>query len=227
VFIGPQPSVAFAVKRDFFGLRTFIRQATVVSITEADPEATLPVPALICYTLRDDRVGSLQAVWEPLRVIQWFLRRRLAGLRALARHGARMLRRAGLRNGLRFGGTMVGGLAPARARRIVAAIIAADPQQWGDRFASARLTIAAPDAEDDFDAAPARALARLQAHAGEQLATLALDQLVICGHHVGAFLVAPDGLAGLALMLRVARSGSVAALTAIWSPAPRVLTGDE
>ena len=79
VFIAPQPSVKFAVKRDFFGLHTLIRQATVVSITEADPGAVLPVPALICYTLRDGLVGSLQAVWEPRPVIGWFLKRNTDG----------------------------------------------------------------------------------------------------------------------------------------------------
>ena len=77
------------VKRDFFGLHTLIRQATVVSVTEADPEAVLPVPALICYTLRDGLVGSLQAVWEPRHVIAWFIKRKAAGLKALGRHGAR------------------------------------------------------------------------------------------------------------------------------------------
>lgn len=221
VFIGPQPSVAFAVKRDFCGLRTLIRQATVVSITEADPDAVLPVPALIAYTLRDGLVGSLQAVWEPRHVIAWFLGRRFAGLRALSRHGARMMGRAGLGNGLRFGMTLAGGLRRDDARALVLAIASGDADQWSCPT-TAKITIGCETAEESFDGAPVPAIERLQAHAGGSLARLVIDQLVICGHHIGAFLVDPDGEGGLALMLRVKR-GEVAAMTALWSGTRRVL----
>jgi hypothetical protein len=221
VFIGPQPSVAFAVKRDFCGLRTLIRQATVVSVTEADPEAVLPVPALIAYTLRDGLVGSLQAVWEPRQVIAWFFGRRFAGLRALGRHGARMMGRAGLGNGLRFGMTLAGGLRRDDARALVLAIASGDADQWSCPT-TAKITIGCETAEDSFDGAPVPAIERLQAHASGALARLVIDQLVICGHHIGAFLVDPDGEGGLALMLRVKR-GEVAAMTALWSATRRVL----
>ncbi len=222
VFIGPQPSVAFDVKRDYYGVRTLIRQATVVSVTEADPVATLPVPALIRYTLRDGRVGSLQAVWEPRLVIQWFLRRKAKGLLALTRHGARMMSRAGLRNGLRFGGTLVGGLGRDRARVLVELIGRGDPEQWAQQLGSAELTVAGPDFEERLDS-PTAALERLQSLSTNALARLQIDQIVVCGGHVGAFLTDPGGDGALALMLRASSRGEVQALTAVWSPAPLVL----
>lgn len=221
VFIGPQPSVKFDVKRDFFGLHTLIRQATVVSITEADPEAVLPVPALICYSLRDGLVGSLQAVWEPRHVIAWFIKRKAAGLKALSRHGARMIGRAGVLNGMRFGKTLVGGLRHDDARALVHAIISGDSQQW-TCLNSAKITIGCETAEEPFDGAPEPALVRLQAHANVPLARLAIEQIVVCGHHIGAFLADPNGDGALALMLRVKR-GEVAAMTALWSSKRRVL----
>ena len=222
VFIGPQPSVAFVVKRDFPGVFTLIRQATVVSVTEADPVVTLPVPALIRYTLRDGLVGSLQAVWEPRLVIQWFFRRGFAGLRALTRHGTRMLLRAGLRNALRFGGTLVGGLGPTRARALIETITRGEPQEWATRLASAKLTIAGPDTEEQFGH-PDSALAHLQAISASSLSRLQIDQLVTCGRTVGAFLTDPTGEGALAIMLRADARGDVESFTAIWSPKPVVL----
>jgi len=222
VFIGPQPSVAFVVKRDFPGVRTLIRQATVVSITEADPIATLPVPALICYTLRDDLVGSLQAVWEPRLVIQWFLRRRFAGVRALTRHGTRMMIRAGLRNGLRFGGTLVGGLGRVRARSLIEMLVRAEQTEWAARLGAATSTIAGPGSEDSFTA-PTPALERLQALTSSRLTNMQIDQLVVCGRTVGAFLIDPGSEAALAVMLRANPRGDVESLTAVYSPTPTVL----
>ena len=223
VFIGPQPSVAFDVKRDFCGLETLIRQATVVSITEADPEVTLPVPALICYSLRDGLVGSLQVVWEPRHVIAWFMRRKAAGLKALARHGARMIGRAGVLNGMRFGRTLIGGLRHDDARALVHAIVSGDSQQW-TCLTGAKITVGCETAEEAFDGAPDPALVRLQAHANVPLARLAIEQIVVCGHHIGAFLADPNGDGALALMIRVKR-GEVAAMTALWSGTRRVLGG--
>lgn len=223
VFIGPQPSVGFEVKRDFFGLRTFIRQATVVSVTEADPEAVLPVPALIAYTLRDGLVGSLQAVWEPRHVIAWFIKRKAAGIKALSRHGARMMSRAGLLNGLRFGKTLVGGVRHDDARGLVLAITSGDPQQWTCPD-TVKITIGCETAEESFDGAPEPAILRLQAFASVPLARLAIEQLVVCGSHIGAFLADPNGDGALALMLRVKR-GEVVEMTALWSATRRVLAG--
>jgi hypothetical protein len=223
VFIGPQPSVTFDVKRDFFGQETLIRQATVVSVTEADPEVTLPVPALICYSLRDGLVGSLQAVWEPRHVIAWFIRRKAAGLKALGRHGARMIGRAGVLNGMRFGMTLVGGLREDDARALVHAIMSGDSQQW-TCVNGAKITVGCETVEEAFDGAPEPALVRLQAHASVPLARLAIEQIVVCGHHIGAFLADPNGDGALALMLRVKR-GEVAAMTALWSGTRRVLGG--
>lgn len=221
VFIGPQPSVGFDVKRDFFGLRTLIRQATVVSLTEADPVAVLPVPALIAYRLQDGLVASLQAVWEPRHVIAWFLKRKAAGLMALGRHGARMIGRAGVLNGLRFGKTLAFGMRLDDARALVLAIVSADSQQWTG-LPTIKITIACETAEESFDGAREPALIRLQAHASLPLARLAIEQIVICGDHIGAFLADPNGEGALALMLRVKRS-EVAELTAIWSSTRRVL----
>lgn len=223
VFIGPQPSVGFDVKRDFFGLNTLIRQATVVSVTEADPEAVLPVPALICYTLRDGLVGSLQAVWEPRHVIAWFVKRGAAGLKALSRHGARMIGRAGVLNGMRFGKTLVGGMRHDDARALVHAIISGDTQQWSCP-GTAKITVGCETAEEEFDGAPEPALARLQTYASVPLARLAIEQIVVCGHHIGAFLADPNGEGALALMIRVKRS-EVASLRALWSGTRRVLGG--
>ena len=223
VFIGPQPSVAFVVKRDFPGVHTLIRQATVVSVTEADPVATLPVPALICYTLRDGLVGSLQAVWEPRLVIEWFLRRRFAGVRALTRHGTRMMVRAGLRNGLRFGGTLVGGLGRVRARGLVEMLIRGEPQEWAARLGAATLTIAGPDSEDSFTA-PTAALAHLQTLTSSALSRLVIDQLVVCGRTLGVFLTDPGSEAALAVMLRANPRGNVESLTAVYSPTSSVLS---
>ena len=180
------------------------------------------MPALICYTLRDDLVGSLQAVWEPRLVIQWFLRRRFAGVRALTRHGTRMMIRAGLRNGLRFGGTLVGGLGRVRARSLIEVLVRGEQTEWAARLGAA-LTIAGPDSEDSFEKNPTPALERLQALTSSRLANLQVDQLVVCGRTVGAFLVDPGTGGALAVMLRANPRGDVESLTAIYSPAPTVL----
>lgn len=219
VFIGPQPSVGFELERDLFGVRTLIRQATVVSVTQADPVEPLRVPALICYTLKDDRLGSLRAVWEPIAVIRWFMRRGLSGVGALSRHGARMLGGVGMGNAMRFGGTLVRGMSRARAEALVGEILAVETS---DRLAAANIAIAAPDVEEAFaEAAPA--MARLREIAGVPLAQLRVDRLVVCGDHVAASLVEPGGAAALAVLLCV-RGGAVASMTAIWSPSPLVLT---
>lgn len=221
VFIGPQPSVGFDVKRDFFGLRTLIRQATVVSITEADPVAVLPVPALIAYKLQDGLVGSLQAVWEPRKVIAWFFGQKAAGIKALSKHGARMIGRAGLLNGLRFGKTLALGISHADAHALVLAITSGDSTQW-TCLPTGKITVGCETAEEAFDGAPDPALLRLQSHASLPLARLAIEQLVVCGNHIGAFLADPNGEGALALMLRVKRS-EVAEMTALWSSTRRVL----
>lgn len=221
VFIGPQPSVGFDVKRDFFGLRTLIRQATVVSVTEADPVAVLPVPALIAYKLQDGLVASLQAVWEPRLVIAWFLKRKAAGIRALSRHGARMLGRAGVLSGLSFGKTLIGGMSQADARALVLAIASGDTTRW-TCLPTGKITVGCETAEESFDGAPDPALLRLQSYTTVPLARLAIEQLVVCGSHIGAFLADPNGEGALALMLHVKRS-EVAEMTALWSSTRRVL----
>lgn len=224
VFIGPQPSVGFELERDFFGTRTLIRQATVVSMTEADAHEPLRVPALIVYTLRDDRVGSLRAVWEPIGVIRWFVGRGAAGMKALARHGGRMMRKAGLANAMRFGGTLVRGMAHARAEALVREVVAADPARGPTRLDGAKITIAGPDVEAEFERDAAAAIERLQALAGGALAQWGVDRLVVCGDHVAASLVEPAGPGALAVLVRVGSGGAIEALTAIWSPSPQVLT---
>lgn len=221
VFIGPQPSIGFDVKRDFCGLHTLIRQATVVSITEADPVAVLPVPAMIAYKLKDGLVGSLQAVWEPRHVIAWFFKMKAAGMRALGKHGARMIGRAGVLNGLRFGRTLISGMHHNDARALVMAIVSGDSSQW-TCLPTAKITIGCETAEEAFDGAPDPAILRLQSHASLPLARLAIEQIVVCGAYVGAFLADPNSDGALALMLRVKRS-EVAEMTALWSSTRRVL----
>lgn len=222
VFIGPQPSVHFDVARDYWGGELLIRQATVVNVTEADQTETLRVPALIQYTLREGRVGALQAVWEPPKVVAWFARHGLPGVRALTKHSIRMMGKAGLRNGLSFGGTLVGGLGKDRARTMVEAIRLACPRQWAQRLGRASVTVASPAGAEQFESQAPAALGAVQRVTGS-ISALAVDQLMVCGNHVAAFLTQPQGPGALALMLRATGHGEVTAMTAIWSPAPRVL----
>ena len=222
VFIGPQPSVAFDVKRDFVGGDTLIRQCTVVNVTQADARETLKVPALIKYTIKGGQLGSLQAVWEPRGVVGWFAGRGRAGLSALTKHGLRMMSKAGLRNGLSFGGTLVGGLGSERARDLVDAIRSSEARRWAERLGGARVTIGHEDEEESFTGQPERALDCLQSHT-RSLSRMHVDQVLVCGNHVGAFLVDDDGGA-LALMVRASGGGTVETLCAIWAPKPAVLT---
>ena len=222
VFIGPQPSVAFDVKRDFVGGNTLIRQCTVVNVTQADDTEKLRVPALIQYTIRDGQVGSLQAVWEPRGVIGWFAGRGRAGLSALTKHGIRMMSKAGLRNGLSFGGTLVGGLGARRANELVDAVRSSEARRWAERLGGARVTIGHDEDEESFTGEPERALDCLQSHT-RSLSRMAVDQVLVCGNHVGAFLVDEDGGA-LALLLRASGGGAVESLAAIWAAEPAVLT---
>ena len=219
VFIGPQPSVHFDVARDYWGGDLLIRQATVVNVTEADETETLRVPALIQYTLREGRVGALQAVWEPPKVIAWFVRHGFAGMTALSKHSMRMLGKAGLRNGLSFGGTMVGGLGKDRARTLVEAIRMGDRREWAHRAANASVTVASPKGSVRFESDAQAALTEVQRVCGS-ISALAVDQLLVCGNHVAAFLAQPGGTGALALMLRATGHGDVVEMNAIWSPTP-------
>jgi len=221
-FIGPQPSVAFDITRDFWAGNNLVRQATVVNITQADPNEQLRVPALIRYTVRGDRVGSLQAVWEPAKVVQWFVGRGLAGIRALSKHGLRMTLKTGLRSGVAFGGTLVGGLGVDGARSIVESLRSADPRQWTDRAADARITVGRGPSIETFEADPAGALEQIQQYVGS-LSQLGVDQVVVCGHHVGAFLSEPDGPRALALMLIADADRKLTEVLAIASDAPVIL----
>lgn len=221
VFIGPQPSVTFDIKRDYWGGDTLIRQATVVSVTQADPDRTLDVPALIRYTLRDGRLGSLQAVWEPRHVVRWFLRLGPKGIWALSRHGLRMMSQAGLRNGLSFGGTLVGSLSRPHAQALVETLGSGDRSRWAG-LGPATITVACQEHQHTFEGEPERALEKLQSWS-DPLHELRLDDLHICGHHVGAFLVNPKSGGALALMMHALRPDTLSSLTAVWSPEARVL----
>ncbi|MCA9709465.1 MAG: nuclear transport factor 2 family protein [Myxococcales bacterium] len=221
VFIGPQPSVAFDVRRDYWGGDTLIRQATVVNITQADPVRPLKVPALIRYTLREGRVGSLRAIWEPRHVVGWFVGLGPKGIWALSRHGVRMMAKAGLHNGLSFGGTLVGGLGRPAAQAMVEALRSGEASRWA-ALGPARVTVAHEDEQHEFEDQPGKALEQLRTWA-DPLPELVLDQLLVCGHHVGAFLVHPERPGGLALMMQALRPDRIASLTAIWSSEPRVL----
>lgn len=222
VFIGPQPSVSFDVARDFWAGDTLIRQATVVNVTEADPNEELRVPALIRYALRDGQVASLQAVWEPPRIIAWFLGRGASGMRALTRHSMRMVGKVGIGNAMSFGGTVVGGLGHDRARTVVEAIRSADRRQWAERLGGATVTVGHGDDSETFDAAAMKALDCVQGHA-TSISTLGVEQVLVCGNHVAAFLTEPDGPGALALMFRATGHGQVESMDALWSPTPQVL----
>jgi len=222
VFIGPQPSVRFEVDRDYWGGDTLMRQATVVNITQAHPTETLRVPALICYTLREGKVGSLQAVWEPQKVIAWFVGRGLSGLAALSKHSVRMLSGAGLGNGMAFGGTLVGGIGHGRGRTIIEAIRNGDPTQWAERLGGATITVAQEAEAQTFESDAAAALACIQSYV-DSISQLAVSQFIVCGNHLAAFLNDDKGERGLALMLQVDGHGRVQTMRAIASQAPRVL----
>jgi steroid Delta-isomerase len=189
VFIAPQRSIRFEVQRDFWGGDTLVRQATVVSVTEADEHAELRVPALIRYTVRDGSIASLQAVWEPPKVIGWFFARGPAGLFALARHSVRMIGKAGVRAALSFGGTMIGGIGSRRAHALVDELRSAD---WAERRSNAT-------------------------------GPLEIDEVLVCGRHVAAFLRDPEGPGALAVMLQTDRDARVQSMTALWSDHPAVL----
>lgn len=221
-FIGPQTSVRFEVERDFVGGARLVREATVVTVTEADPQDELRVPALLEYTMRAGRIGSLRAIWDPRRVIGWFVGRGAAGLRALTRHGVRMTGGVGLRRALQFSARLVPVLAVDRARTLVDSLRAAEPRQWGERLARARITLAHADVSQGFDDDPEGALAWLRDRV-DALTHMGIDRLVTCGHHVGACLVDEDGGGALALLLRADAHGRVDTMTAIWSPDARVL----
>ncbi len=221
VFIGPQPSVAFDVKRDFWGGDTLIRQTTVVNITQAHPTRVLEVPALICYTLREDQLGSLQAVWEPRKIIAWFAGLGCRGLWALTRHGVRMTAKAGLGNAMSFGGTLWGSLNRSRAQALVEAIGSDDPGRW-EPLEQAEIRVGGEDGMQTWTGDPVGALESLQALSGP-LSRMTIEQLVVCGHHVGAFLVDPTGDGAVALLLRTEGADQVASMTALWSGRPRVL----
>lgn len=221
VFIGPQPQIAFEVARDYWGGDTIIRQATVVSITQADPDRALRVPALIRYTLREGRLGSLRVVWAPSHVVAWFARLGGRGLWTLTRNMGRMMTKAGLRNALSFGGTLVGNLSRASAEGLVQALGSGDASRWA-ALAPARITVGCGDQAQTFEGQPDQALERLRTWA-DPLDALTVDQIVTCGHHVGAFLVHPRSGGALALMMHALRPDALSSLTAIWSPEPRVL----
>ena len=221
-FIGPQPSVGFEITRDFWAGSNLVRQATVVNITQADPNEQLRVPALIRYSVRGDRVGSLQAVWEPAKVVQWFFGRGMPGIRALSKHGLRMTLKTGIKSGVAFGGTLVGGLGADGARSIVESLRSADPRQWADRAADAQITVGRGPHVDTYEADPGTALEQLQDYVGS-VSQLGVDQVVVCGHHVGAFLSEPEGPRALALMLVADRDRKLTEMLAIASDAPLIL----
>lgn len=222
VFIGPQPSVQFEVARDFWAGDTIMRQATVVNITEADPQQPLRVPALIRYELQGEGLRSLQAVWEPPKIIAWFAGRGVPGIKALSKHSFRMMSKAGLRNGLAFGGTLVGGLGRDRARTLVEAIRTADRGQWAERLGGAVVTVGSGPDTERFDAAASRALDCVQGYA-QSISGLAVQQLLVCGNHIAAFLTDADEQGALALMIRANGHGQVETMDAIWSGTPSVL----
>jgi len=221
VFIGPQPSVGFDVRRDFWTEGTLIRQCTVVSVTQADPDRTLDVPALIRYTTRGEGLASLQAVWEPRHVITWFLGLGLRGLWALTRHGVRMVGRAGLRNALSFGGTLVGSLSRRRATALVEGLCDGGPE-GRSALRHARVTVGGPEGALIFEEQPEAALAELVGLTGS-LDTFEVNQLLVCGRTVAAFLEDDDGEGALALMFHTKGADRIEELTAVWSPHPRVL----
>jgi len=223
VFIGPQPSVRFDVERDFWAGDTLVRQCTVVNITQAHPDRTLRVPALIRYTLAGDRVGSLRAVWEPRGVVSWFFGMGGRGLWALGRHGLRMTTTAGLGNALSFGRTLMGSLRRPQAEALVEGLRSGEARRWTG-LARTRITVGDGDESQTFEGDTPQAFERLDAVC--DVAQLRLDQLLVCGHHVGAFLKQPGGDGALAVMLRTEGPERVHSMTALWSPKARVLEYD-
>lgn len=221
IFIGPQPSIAFDVKRDFCGGKTLIRQATVQTVTEADEQAVLEVPALLEYRVEGGKVASLRAIWEPRKVVAWFLHRGGAGIKVLGWQGVRMTGKAGLAKAMSWGKTVMGGMSPARTHALLDAIRRAERQPWIEYFGRAEISVAQDREQTDFVRDPGSAFDCLRDHVGGAQ-RLDIDQLVVCGHHVGAFLKDEQDRA-LAVMMRANPNGTAASIDLIWSPEREVL----
>ena len=224
VFIAPQPSIGFDVNRDFCGGNTLIRQATVQTVTEVDPKAVLEVPALLRYTVDGGKVASLQAIWEPRQVVQWFLQRGPAGMRVLGRQAIRMTRLAGMGKALSFGRTVAGGMSRVHAKALVDAMRDAEPKAWLEHFGQTEITVAQATEENRFERDASAAFDCLRDRVGAH-ARLDVDQFVVCGRHLGAFFRDADDRA-LAVMLRLGRDATSAEMTMVWSPARDVLRRD-
>lgn len=225
VFIGPQPSISFDVKRDFCGGSTLIRQATVVTVTEADASANLEVPTLMRYDIRDGEVASLRVIWEPRAVVGWFLRRGGAGFGVLGKQTTRMMSKAGLQKAMSFTGTLATGISKSDARTLVDVVCRRERQGWIEHFGRASITVEHGEDVSQHVRDATAALDRLQAHVGTA-SRLEVDQLLTCGNHVGAFLRDADNRS-LAVMIRSDGRGAAESLCAIWSPDPVVLTAAE
>ncbi|MCA9621616.1 MAG: nuclear transport factor 2 family protein [Myxococcales bacterium] len=219
VFIAPQRAIRLEVARDFWAPGRLVRQATVLTTNSASSEP-LRVPALLRYDMRDGWIAALTTIWEPAPTIGWYLAQGPRGWGALAQHGFRMMRGAGLAKGVSFGRAMLG-IGRRRGKRVVEALAKVDAPQWSAMLGGATISVGHADAFQSYRGDALGARDALRERAGD-LARLRIEEVLTCGHHVGAFAVDPTSAGALALMLRL-RRGEVDALTAIWTSTRSVL----
>ncbi len=130
---------------------------------------------------------------------------------------------AGLGNALSFGRTLMGSLRRPQAKALVEGLRTGDARRWTG-LARTRITVGDGEESQTFEGESQQAFERLDAVC--DVSRMQLDQLLVCGHHVAAFLKQPGGDGALAVMLRTEGPERVHSMTALWSPTPRVLEYD-
>jgi ketosteroid isomerase-like protein len=205
VFIAPH-RVTFHPRHDFVAGDRVVRHVLISTITGVDA-APLEVPAIIEYRVRDGRIASLRAFWEPIHAVGWYAGRGVRGIGGLLRHGGRMTMGLGVGSALGFGRSLVPAIASTAARafvdRVAAEIRSGARAGWLDTVGSAALFAGGPSftVTDPIDVWE-RALASRPG--------IETETCVTTGDHVAAVLSSP-GLT-LALIARFDRN-QPAALT--------------
>lgn len=190
VFIAPH-RVTFLPRRDFIEGDRVIRQVRIETLTGV-AEEPLAVAAIIEYRLRNGRIASLRAFWEPIHAVTWYARHGGRGIGGLLRHSGRMTRGLGLRSSLGFGRALVEKLSSDQAQELAALVARAlnDRARWLSLVEGTRLDlhgvtdpIEAWDRFLGFDAG--------------------VEEVIVAGDHMAAILAA--GERSVAVIGRVAR----------------------
>jgi ketosteroid isomerase-like protein len=139
VFIAPH-AVTFHPKGDFQQGDVVVRHVDISTITAVD-SAPLVVPAIIEYRVREGRIASLRAFWEPARAVGWYAKHGARGIGGLLSHGGRMTLGLGLGGSMGFGKALFPSVSRARGRAIVERF-AADGRTPGGERAGAKIDFA-------------------------------------------------------------------------------------